>query len=75
MAEGIKKTVVEKLLDSFPTLVTVLGVALIVLGLTGGVTYNTWLPIPDMGQTQHSCHQPQSDSNGDAQYQCQIGSP
>jgi hypothetical protein len=48
MAEDIKKTVAEKLLDSFPTLVTVVGVALIVLGLTGGVTHNAWLPIPDM---------------------------
>lgn len=48
MAEDIKRTIAEKLLDSFPTLVTVVGVALIVLGLTGGVTYNTWLPIPDM---------------------------
>jgi len=48
MAEDIKKTIAEKLLDSFPTLVTVVGAALIVLGLTGGVTYNAWLPIPDM---------------------------
>ena len=47
MAEDIKKTIAEKLLDSFPTLVTVVGAALIVLGLTGGVTYNAWLPIPD----------------------------
>jgi hypothetical protein len=48
MAEDIKKTIVEKLLDSFPTLVTVVGAALIVLGLTGGVSHNSWLPIPDM---------------------------
>ena len=48
MAEDIKKTIAEKLLDSFPTLVTVVGAALIVLGLTGGVSYNSWLPIPDM---------------------------
>jgi hypothetical protein len=49
MAEEIKKTIAEKLLDSFPTLLTVVGVALIVLGMTSGVTYNGWLPIPDMG--------------------------
>jgi len=44
-ADDIKKTIVEKLLDSFPTLVTILGVALIVLGLAGGITYSEWLPI------------------------------
>ncbi|OLD24311.1 MAG: hypothetical protein AUJ04_09315 [Acidobacteria bacterium 13_1_40CM_3_55_6] len=48
MADDIKKTIAEKLLDSFPTFVTVVGATLIILGLTGGVTYNAWLPIPDM---------------------------
>ena len=47
MAEDIKKTIAEKLLDSFPTLIAVLGIALVVLGLAGGITYSAWLPIPD----------------------------
>ncbi len=47
MPDDLKKTIAEKLLDSLPTLLTVAGVALMVLGLSGGVTYNAWLPIPD----------------------------
>ena len=47
MAEDAKTTVVAKLLDSFPTLIALAGIALLVLGLAGGITYNVWLPIPD----------------------------
>ena len=47
MAEDTKTTLIAKLLDSLPTLLVILGVALLVLGLAGGVTYNGWLPIPD----------------------------
>lgn len=48
MADDSKSTLISKLLDSLPTLLVVLGVALIVLGLAGGVTYNAWLPISDV---------------------------
>ena len=47
MAEDAKTAWVAKLLDSLPTLLVVLGIALLVLGLAGGIAYNSWLPIPD----------------------------
>ena len=47
MADDLKKTIAEKLLESFPTLLAVGGIALGVLGLAGGVAYNNFLPIPD----------------------------
>jgi hypothetical protein len=47
MAEGVKD-IVSKLIDSVPSLLIVLGVLLLVLGLSGGITYNQWLPIPDL---------------------------
>jgi len=47
MSEDLKKTVTEKLLESLPTLLSVAGLGIVVLGVTGGVTYNSWLPIPD----------------------------
>ena len=48
MAEDSKSALLAKLLDSLPTLLVVLGVALLLLGIVGGVTYNAWLPIPDV---------------------------
>ena len=47
MADDIKKTIAEKILDSFPTLLAVAGVGLVVLGIAGGISYGSWLPIPD----------------------------
>ena len=47
MPDDVKKTIVEKLLDSFPTLLAVGGIALVVLGFAGGISYNGFLPIPD----------------------------
>jgi hypothetical protein len=46
MAETTKNTLVEKLIDSFPTLPAVFGVALIILGMSGGITYKEWFPSP-----------------------------
>lgn len=47
MAEGSKEELLAKLIDSVPVLLILLGVAVLVLGLAGGVTYNNWLPIVD----------------------------
>jgi hypothetical protein len=47
VADDLKNTIAEKLLDSFPTLLAVGGIALVLLGLAGGVAYNNFLPIPD----------------------------
>lgn len=47
MAEGLKETLLAKLLDSVPMLLILLGTAFVVLGLAGGVTYQQWLPMPD----------------------------
>ena len=47
MADDIKSSAVTKILDSLPTLLVVAGIALVVLGLAGGITYGAWLPIPD----------------------------
>jgi hypothetical protein len=48
MSEGIKEEIVSKLIDSFPALLTVLGVVLVLLGLAGGVSYNQWFPISEL---------------------------
>ncbi len=48
MAEG-KEELLSKLIDSTPVLLIVLGVALLSLGLAGGITYNQWFPISETG--------------------------
>jgi hypothetical protein len=47
MAEGLKETLLAKLLDSVPLLLILLGACFAVLGLAGGVIYQQWLPMPD----------------------------
>jgi len=48
MAEG-KEELLSKLIDSVPVLLIVLGAVLLALGLAGGVTYNQWFPISEIG--------------------------
>lgn len=47
MAEGVKEAIVNKLLDSVPMALVVLGAVFVLLGLAGGITYQQWLPISD----------------------------
>ncbi len=47
MAESIKEAFLTKLLDSVPVLLIVVGVALALLGLAGGITYNSWFIIDE----------------------------
>lgn len=47
MADG-KEEILSKLLDSIPVLLIIMGVLLFSLGLAGGITYKSWLPIPEV---------------------------
>ena len=47
MSEDSKADIASKLLDSVPTLLIVLGVALLLLGLAAGITYKGWFPIQE----------------------------
>ena len=47
MSEGTWPSVLLRLVDRVPLVLLVLGTALLVLGLTSGITYNNWLPMPE----------------------------
>ncbi len=47
MSEDSKADIASKLLDSVPTLLIVLGVAMLLLGLAAGITYKGWFPIQE----------------------------
>ena len=49
MPEGLKEVIVSKVIDSLPTLLIVLGGILILLGLAGGIMYNQWFPVRELG--------------------------
>jgi hypothetical protein len=42
------ETLISKASEIFHIVLTILGIAIVLLGLAGGVTYNKWLPIPDL---------------------------
>jgi hypothetical protein len=46
--ESTKAEIISKLIDAVPVVLILLGVILLTLGLAGGVTYQSWLPIPDL---------------------------
>ena len=48
MPEGVKETILSKLIESVPVLLIVLGVLLFGLGIAGGVTYHGWFPITEL---------------------------
>jgi hypothetical protein len=47
MGEDTKTAAISKLIDRIPALLIVFGILVVVLGIAKGITYNSWLPIPD----------------------------
>jgi hypothetical protein len=46
--EDYKAVIAKKVTESVPLLLILLGCVFVLLGLSGGVTYQQWLPIQDV---------------------------